>query len=396
MPTNPLIDQLPDYPFQRLRDLLDPVTPAHNGAPLNLTIGEPQGVPPLWMNEIITENAHLWGKYPPVDGTPEYRLAARNWLVRRYGAAADSLDPDRHLLAVPGTKETLYFLAQLLTPATGEDGSQPLALLPNPAYMVYEGAGVMAGARLHYLPATAETGFLPDLEAIPAEVMDRAAFMYLCTPSNPEGAAADLAYLKRALDLARAHDFVLIADECYADVYLGEIPPDGAVQAANGDFNNLIICHSLSKRSNAAGLRAGFIAGDPTLIAKFRRLRSYGAAVMPLPLVAAATALWNDDDHAAGIRAGYRARFETAHHILQDATDWQIPAGGFFAWLNVGDSIAMTEKLWREQGLRVLPGAFLGKDMPDGSNPGKNYIRVALVHDLPVIEEAMLRIRQAM
>lgn len=396
MPTNPLIDQLPDYPFQRLRDLLDPVTPAHNGAPLNLTIGEPQGVPPLWMNEIITENAHLWGKYPPVDGTPEYRLAARNWLVRRYGAAADSLDPDRHLLAVPGTKETLYFLAQLLTPATGEDGSQPLALLPNPAYMVYEGAGVMAGARLHYLPATAETGFLPDLEAIPAEVMDRAAFMYLCTPSNPEGAAADLAYLKRALDLARAHDFVLIADECYADVYLGETPPDGAVQAANGDFSNLIICHSLSKRSNAAGLRAGFIAGDPALIAKFRRLRSYGAAVMPLPLVAAATALWNNDDHTAEIRAGYRARFETAHHILQDATDWQIPAGGFFAWLNVGDSIAMTEKLWREQGLRVLPGAFLGKDMPDGSNPGKNYIRVALVHDLPVIEEAMLRIRQAM
>ena len=396
MPTNPLIDQLPDYPFQRLRDLLDPVTPAHNGAPLNLTIGEPQGVPPLWMNEIITENAHLWGKYPPVDGTPEYRLAARNWLVRRYGAAADSLDPDRHLLAVPGTKETLYFLAQLLTPATGEDGSQPLALLPNPAYMVYEGAGVTAGAKLHYLPATAATGFLPDLEAIPAEVMDRAAFMYLCTPSNPEGAAADLAYLKRALDLARAHDFVLIADECYADVYLGETPPDGAVQAANGDFSNLIICHSLSKRSNAAGLRAGFIAGDPALIAKFRRLRSYGAAVMPLPLVAAATALWNNDDHTAEIRAGYRARFETAHHILQDATDWQIPAGGFFAWLNVGDSIAMTEKLWREQGLRVLPGAFLGKDMPDGSNPGKNYIRVALVHDLPVIEEAMLRIRQAM
>lgn len=396
MPTNPLIDQLPDYPFQRLRDLLDPVTPAHNGAPLNLTIGEPQGVPPLWMNEIITENAHLWGKYPPVDGTPEYRLAARNWLVRRYGTAADSLDPDRHILAVPGTKETLYFLAQLLTPATGADGSQPLALLPNPAYMVYEGAGVMAGARLHYLPATAETGFLPDLEAIPAEVMDRAAFMYLCTPSNPEGAAADLAYLKRALELARAHDFVLIADECYADVYLGETPPDGAVQAANGDFSNLIICHSLSKRSNAAGLRAGFIAGDPALIARFRRLRSYGAAVMPLPLVAAATALWNDDDHAAEIRAGYRARFETAHHILQDATDWQIPAGGFFAWLNVGDSIAMTEKLWREQGLRVLPGAFLGKDMPDGSNPGKNYIRVALVHDLPVIEEAMLRIRAAM
>ena len=396
MPTNPLIDQLPDYPFQRLRDLLDPVTPAHNGAPLNLTIGEPQGVPPLWMNEIITENAHLWGKYPPVDGTPEYRLAARNWLVRRYGAAADSLDPDRHILAVPGTKETLYFLAQLLTPATNADGNQPLALLPNPAYMVYEGAGVMAGAKLHYLPATAETGFLPDLEAIPAEVMDRAAFMYLCTPSNPEGAAADLAYLKRALELARTHDFVLIADECYADVYLGETPPDGAVQAANGDFSNLIICHSLSKRSNAAGLRAGFIAGDPALIAKFRRLRSYGAAVMPLPLVAAATALWNDDDHAAEIRAGYRTRFETAHHILQDATDWQIPAGDFFAWLNVGDSIAMTEKLWREQGLRVLPGAFLGKDMPDGSNPGKNYIRVALVHDLPVIEEAMLRIRAAM
>ncbi|HCI45922.1 MAG TPA: aspartate aminotransferase, partial [Rhodospirillaceae bacterium] len=249
-----------------------------------------------------------------------------NWLVRRYGAAADSLDPDRHILAVPGTKETLYFLAQLLTPATNADGNQPLALLPNPAYMVYEGAGVMAGAKLHYLPATAETGFLPDLEAIPAEVMDRAAFMYLCTPSNPEGAAADLAYLKRALELARTHDFVLIADECYADVYLGETPPDGAVQAANGDFSNLIICHSLSKRSNAAGLRAGFIAGDPALIAKFRRLRSYGAAVMPLPLVAAATALWNDDDHAAEIRAGYRTRFETAHHILQDATDWQIPA----------------------------------------------------------------------
>ncbi|MEO0391776.1 MAG: aminotransferase class I/II-fold pyridoxal phosphate-dependent enzyme [Pseudomonadota bacterium] len=401
MPINPLTQELPDYPFQRLRDLLDPINPSHNGKPLNLTIGEPQGVPPQWMNQVIAENAHLWGKYPPVDGTPEYRAACKNWLIRRYGQAAAGINSDTQILAVPGTKETLYFLADFLTPKN-EPGaaSPPLALLPNPAYMVYEGAGVMAGAKLHYLPATAETGFLPDLEAIPPAVMDQAAFMYLCTPSNPEGAAADIAYLKRAIELARQHDFVLIADECYADVYLGDTPPDGAVQAAATDagidFTNLVICHSLSKRSNAAGLRAGFVLGDPALIGAFNGLRSYGAAVMPLPLVAAATALWDDDAHAAEIRQGYRDRFAIAHDALKDVTDWQIPAGGFFAWLKVGDSLAMTEKLWREQGLRVLPGAFLGKDSGDGTNPGADYIRVALVHDLATVKEVMGRLRAAL
>ncbi|MBV6634029.1 MAG: aminotransferase class I/II-fold pyridoxal phosphate-dependent enzyme [Alphaproteobacteria bacterium] len=394
MPINPRIDALPDYPFQRLRNLLDPITPTHNGEPLNLTIGEPQGVPPEWMTEVVTEHAHLWGKYPPIDGTAAYRQAARDWMVRRYGQSAATLDPDKNILPVAGTKEALYFLASFLSNPEGAE--KPLALLPNPAYMVYEGAGVMAGCQLHYLPATAETDYLPDLDKIEPEAMDRAAFMYLCAPSNPEGAAASEAYWRKAIALARRHDFVLVADECYADVYLGDTPPDGAIQAADGDFTNLLLCHSLSKRSNAAGLRAGFVAGDPDLIAPFKRLRSYGAAVMPLPLVAAATALWNDDDHAATIRKGYQDRFAIAHDALKDVTDWQIPDGGFFIWLKTGDSLAMTEKLWREQALRVLPGAYLGKEEADGSNPGRDYIRVALVHDLATVEQACSRLRAAL
>lgn len=401
MPVNPLLGELPDYPFQRLRALLDPVTPVHNGPAVNLTIGEPQGVPPDWINGIITDHAHLWGRYPPVDGTPAYRQAARDWLVRRYGAdAAGGIDPDRQMLGTPGTKETLYLLAQFLTTPTGSaglsGGARQAVLLPNPAYMVYEGAGVMAGADLVYVPATAATGFLPDLDAIAPADLARASMMYLCSPSNPEGAAAGPAYWRRALDLARAHDFVLVADECYADVYLGDTPPAGVLAAADGDLSNLIVCHSLSKRSNAAGLRAGFIVGDAPLIADFRRLRSYAAAVMPLPLVEAATALWRDDVHAAAIRAGYVERFRVAAGALDGAFGWQVPAGGFFAWLNVGDSERAAATLWREQAIRVLPGAYLGKPMADGSNPGAAYIRVALVHEPPVIADAMTRIKRTL
>jgi aspartate/methionine/tyrosine aminotransferase len=299
---------------------------------------------------------------------------------------------ERHVLALSGTKEGLFLVAMLAVPEPAAR-ALPAVLLPNPYYLVYNGGATMAGAEVVYLDATAATGFLPDLDAIDRDLLDRTALFYLCTPANPQGAIADRAYLEKAVALARAYDFVLAVDECYCEIYDGA-PPTGALEvcaALGGDLRNVLVFHSLSKRSSAAGLRCGFVAGDPALIARFQHLRSYGGAQIPLPLQHAAAALWEDEAHVEANRALYRRKFDIAEKTLEGRFGFYRPPGGFFLWLDVGDGEDAAKRLWREAAIRTLPGAYIARVNGGGENPGQRYIRVALVHDDATIAAAMSR-----
>jgi len=290
---NPRFNELGLSPFQRLDRLLEGIAPG--GDPIFMSLGEPHHPYPDFVGEILYENRHLYGRYPPLGGTPEFRQAAADWLVRRFGLPSGMIDEARHIVALSGSREGLYMMPQLLVPEE-KAGQRPALLLPSPFYHAYEGAAVAARAEPVYLPCTRDTNFLPDLDGLTESLLERTAVFFLCSPSNPQGTAADAAYLTRLIGLARKHDFVLLVDECYADVYDGE-PPLGTLEvcASDGDLSNVVVFHSLSKRSSVPGLRSAFVAGDPDIIDRFRTLRSYGGAVPPLPVLAAAAALWNDD-----------------------------------------------------------------------------------------------------
>jgi N-succinyldiaminopimelate aminotransferase len=390
---NPRLEALSDYMFRRLAQLLEGIEPVASNAPIDLSIGQPMHpVPPL-LTETLHAHDHLWGCYPPVNGTRDFREAAAAWLSRRYHLPPDALEPDRHVLPCVGTKEALFMTAQAVVPER-KAGRTPAVLLPNPFYNVYFGAAAIAGAEPVLLSVSAATGHLPQLEDLEPELLERTAAFYLCSPANPQGVAADLGYLQRAIELARRYDFALLVDECYAEIYARRAPV-GALEAAaalDGRFDKVLVFHSLSKRSSAAGLRSGFVAGDPAILAAFARLRSYGAAVQPLPILAAATALWQDEEHVIANRALYQAKFDVVARCLGGIFDYVRPDGGFFLWLDVGDGEAMTRRLWAEAAVKVLPGAYLGRPDASGRNPGHRAIRVALVHDLETTEVALSRL----
>ncbi|MFQ5765272.1 MAG: aminotransferase class I/II-fold pyridoxal phosphate-dependent enzyme, partial [Rhodospirillales bacterium] len=327
------------------------------------------------------------------DGTPEFRAAVARWLTRRYDLPAGAVDPDRHVLPVAGTREALYLVSALVVPE-GKGGAQPVVAMPNPFYHVYGGAAAVSGAEPVFLPATPETAFLPDITSLDENTLERTALYYFCSPANPQGAVAGLEVLEAAIRLAREHDFVLVADECYAEIY-DRVPPPGALQACRrlGDgFDNVLVFHSLSKRSSAPGLRSGFVAGDEKLIHPFKRLRNYVGPQVPMPAMAASVALWADEDHVEENRRLYRAKFDAAEAILGGRYLFFRPAGGFFVWLDVGDGETAARKLWAEAGIRVLPGAYIGREDASGRNPGDRFIRLALVDDLETVTDALKKI----
>ncbi|MBF0374981.1 MAG: aminotransferase class I/II-fold pyridoxal phosphate-dependent enzyme [Alphaproteobacteria bacterium] len=387
---NDRLDRLSDYPFRRLAELLGPARPGD----LVMSIGEPQHAPPPMVAETLAANASGWGKYPPLDGTPDFRRAVRDWLTRRFGLPEGLVDPDRAVLPVAGTREALYLIAQVACPGAW----RPVALLPNPFYQVYWGAAVMAGAEPLLVPAGPEQGFLPDFESIDPAILDRTAIAWACSPANPQGAVASLDWLKRAVTLARRHDFLLCVDECYSEIWFDRSPA-GALQACaalGGGLDNVLVFHSLSKRSSVPGLRSGFVAGDERALAAFARLRSYGGASTPLPVIAAAAALWRDETHVEQNRALYRAKMDSAEEILGGRFGFARPQGGFFLWLDVGDGEAAARTIAEKAAIRVLPGAYLARADEDGVNPGRSYIRVALVHDLDTTRDALRRIAAAL
>lgn len=390
---NDALVELGDYPFDRLRALLGDADPPADVEPLTMSLGEPRHPPPDLIARVIAENAGDWGKYPPVAGSRDLLDAITAWLEARYRLPAGMIAPDRHIVAVSGTREALFMAAALAVP--GEIGGRlAKVLMPNPFYQVYLGAAVMSRAQPVYMAATADNGFLPDFGGLDDDTLSRTALAYLCSPANPQGTVAGLDYLEAAIELARRFDFVLCVDECYAEIY-DRAPPAGALEACarmGGGMDNVIVFHSLSKRSSAPGLRSGFVAGDPALIARLKTLRNYGGAVPPLPIMAASAALWRDEAHVEDNRALYRAKFDRAGEILAGRFAHARPAGGFYLWLDVGGGEAAARKLWTEAGLRVIPGAYLARPGADGVNPGDAYIRVALVHDPATVADGLERL----
>jgi aspartate/methionine/tyrosine aminotransferase len=380
--------ELPEYAFPRLRTLLGDVPPGRD--PIQMTIGDPRHAPPGFVADVIAEHAAGFRGYPPNEGAPELLSACAAWIGRRYGYRAD---PERDLIVLNGTREGLYNAAMALCPER-KDGRQPVILTPNPFYQVYAVAALSVGAEPVYVDATEATGHLPDFAALDADLLDRTALVYMCSPANPQGATASLAYWTDLLRLAERHDFTILADECYAEIYRRDAPTGilEAVRAAGADPDRAVAFHSLSKRSNLAGLRSGFAVTGPGNVERMRQLRAYAGAPLPLPLQMAAAAAWADEEHVAANRALYRAKFDAAEGLF--GAD-RIPPAGFFLWLPAPpgmDGEAAALMLWRETGVKVLPGAYLARDTP-GGNPGRGYVRAALVAPQDETVEGLTRLR---
>ncbi len=402
---NPRLDDLMTYPFERLARLLLGIEPPKIMAPISMSLGEPQLAPPAFVATDMAAAAPDWGRYPPNRGTPGFRGAVADWLKARYGLPDGFIQGDTNVLPCAGTREAIFMFAlAVVPPAKIRDGKalRPAVLMPNPLYHVYSGGAVLAGAEPIYLPARAENRFLPDFRGLRADLLDRVALAYLCSPANPQGSAATMEDLCSAIEMAIVHDFVLAVDECYSEIYDRQ-PPVGALEAA-ASFGSrrelarehIVVFNSLSKRSSAPGLRSGFVAGGEKAIAAFAKLRNFASCQTPLPIVTVAEHLWRDEDHVRATREAYRARFNLAEQMLEGRYGFYRPDGGFFLWLDVGDGEEAAKRLWAEAGLRVLPGAYLCPDEPELQAPGTRYIRLALVHDLETIGEALTRLRRVL
>ncbi|AAV96643.1 aminotransferase class I/II-fold pyridoxal phosphate-dependent enzyme [Ruegeria pomeroyi] len=379
---------LPAYAFPRLRALLDH-HPA-GGEVVHMTIGEPKHAFPAWVTDVIVENAHLFQSYPPNEGSPELRGAITDWIARRYGV---TLDPEKNVMALNGTREGLYNAAMALCPEQ-KNGQRPIVLCPNPFYQVYMVAAISVGAEPHFVPATAATGHLPDYASLPVEVLNRTAVAYICSPANPQGAVASREYWAELIGLAEQYDFRIFADECYSEIYREEAPA-GALSVAQemgADPERVVLFNSLSKRSNLAGLRSGLIAGGPETLKHVKQLRNYSGAPLPGPLQAAAARVWADEAHVAENRALYQEKYALADQVFAGVQGYQPPEAGFFLWLPVDDGEAASLKAWRETGVRVLPGAYLAQGKP-GQNPGETYIRVAMVAPKQDLQRGLIALR---
>ena len=382
---------LPAYAFPRLRTLLDHHTPG--GDVVHMTIGEPKHAFPEWVSGIIAENVAGFNKYPPNDGSPELLSSIAGWMKRRFDA---DVEADTQVMALNGTREGLYNASMALCPET-KNGAQPLVLTPNPFYQVYMVAAISVGAKPHFVNATSASHHLPDFMSLPEDVLKRTAIAYMCSPANPQGAVADEQFWRDLIGLAEQYDFKVFADECYSEIYR-DGPPISAMKVAQkmgADPERVVVFHSLSKRSNLPGLRSGFVAGGPESIKRIKQLRTYSGAPLPLPLQKVAERAWSDDAHVDENRALYQEKYRIADEIFANVQGYQGPEAGFFLWLPVEDGEEAALKLWKETGVRVLPGAYLSKDTDQG-NPGKEYIRVAMVAPKDEMQRGLIQIRDCL
>ena len=379
-------------PFVRLHELLADIKPGK--PPINLSVGEPQHPIPPFVGPVLMAHLNDFGRYPANKGTERFRQAAAAWLDRRYRLTRP-MDPESEVIVLNGTREGLFLGAVAAKRFVPRRAGKPAILIPNPFYAAYSAGAAAAECEPVYLPTTRATGFLPDLDAISEELLARTVAFYIASPSNPQGAVADQAYLSRLSALARRFGFLVFADECYCEVYLNGRAPHGMLEVSGPDFANVVVFHSLSKRSNLPGLRVGFAAGDRRFLARYVELRNIAAPQVPVPAQEVAIAAYGDEAHVDRNREMYVAKFDLADQIIGDRYGYQRPPGGFFLWLDVsaqgGDEEA-SKRLWRDGGLRVIPGHYLARDGADGSNPGTNYIRVALVQDKETTAEALHRL----
>lgn len=398
--TGPLNERIArfDSPFRRLDALLAGVVPNPGLSPIVMSVGEPQDAPPSLLAETIAAHAHLWNRYPPAVGTPEFRRAALGYAERRYPSTRGRIDPDGEVSPVTSSREGLYLAASI---ATSPSRTAPLAVMQNPFYQTYRAAAIMAGAEPRYLAHSGFPEFALDLAAVDEATWSRTCILYLCSPSNPDGRVIDPAELRRAVEAARRHDFIVVFDECYAELYDAAPPPGAldvlaALDTSERWLDNVLVLHSLSKRSSAAGLRSGFAIGSRDVLAALNRVRLNGTACTPLPLLAAAAALWSEDTHVDAMRLRLRWRKDTADRLLGAFAGYYRPPCGFFLWLRADDGVALTTRLWRDYALKVLPGEYLTQPDADGANGGHAFVRIALVHDPETTREGLTRLASAL
>ena len=388
-------------PFARLRHLLADTAPAENETIFDLTIGAPRHAPPDFvlqkLQESAAENGASYGRYPPIEGLPIWQDAVRHWLARRFGLANPCPHPHQ-VLPVSGTREGLFLLAQLARPNRPD---KTLMAMPNPFYQVYAAAAQAAGATPVYLSADKETGFLPDLDQLTPETLTQLRAFFMCSPANPQGAIAPETYLDRLLDLAENYDFLVILDECYMEIYdrrFEKNPPLSALNCAEKrpeGARNLVVFHSLSKRSNLPGLRSGFCAGGAEIMEAYYQFRLVAGPQTPVATLEAAALAWADDAHVAANRALYQEKFDVAENILAGQFGFFRPDGGFFLWLNVGNGEKACLELWQKAAIKVLPGSYLSRSN-DATDPGAAYIRVALVDTAEKTEQALIKMRETL
>ena len=392
---NPHLGELHAYPFERLAALKAGLSAPAGLEHIAMSIGEPQHQPPEFLVQALQEHLGGLASYPSTAGLPQLRAACARWLERRYTLKGGSVNPDTMVLPVNGTREGLFALVQ----AVVDPGAQPLVAMPNPFYQIYEGAALLAGAEPCFLDTLPGNAYLPELGAVPAALWRRCQVLFLCSPGNPTGAVLPGELLEEALELAERYDFIVVSDECYADIYLDErAPPPGLLQAAQRTgrtrFERCVVFHSLSKRSSVPGLRSGFVAGDPALMARFLLYRTYHGCAMPLPTQHASCLAWNDDAHAAHNRRLYQEKFARVLPLLGDALEVSAPAGAFYLWAHVhGDDEQFARELYARANITVLPGSYLGRSGPAG-NPGAGRVRISLVPDLEKCLEAARRLRE--
>ncbi len=381
---------LPDYAFSRLRGLLKGVPPGDD--PVVMTIGEPQHPMPDWVGDEIANTVQDFGRYPPNQGSKSLRNAIAVWIARRHGVNLTA--PDRQILPLNGTREGLFNACLALCPEHKRN-KRPIVGMPNPFYQVYAAAACAVGAEPIYLPAVSDTGDLPDFTALPPHILDRMAIAYVCSPANPQGAVADRAYWTDLIHLAETHDFKIFADECYSEIYR-VAPPISALWVADtlgADPERVLMFNSLSKRSNMPGLRSGFVAGGVDNIAAMTKLRAYGGAPLPLPLQAVAVRAWLDEDHVQANRALYHEKYMIADTIFADIPGYTPPEAGFFLWLQVKDGESAAVKLWRDMGVKVLPGAYLARSDVVYPRLGYDRIRVAMVAGAHETRDGLSRLK---
>ena len=393
---NPALDQLKPYPFERLAALKKDINPNGQLKHISLSIGEPKHEPPNFVFDIIKDNLDGLSKYPSTKGLPEIRKTISQWIEQRYNLSENQLDPETQVLLVNGTREALFSFAQSVIDKKEKD---PLVVMPNPFYQIYEGAAILAGATPYFVNACERTYYLPDFDNIPKNIWKHCQLLYICSPGNPSGEVIDRSLLQNLIKIAHQYNFILASDECYSEIYQEEHrPPPGLLEAANDmgltDFKNLVVFNSLSKRSNVPGLRSGFIAGDADIIQKFLLYRTYHGSAMPITTQHASIACWKDEQHVKENRVAYREKYKAFIDILSPVLDIKAPPASFYIWLKVpcGDDEKFAAKLFEDQNITVLPGSYLSRKTGQ-ANPGLGYARIALVAPLEECIEAAKRIR---
>lgn len=392
---NPYLDKLQPYPFQKLAEIKQGITPPAELPHIALSIGEPKHPTPIFIRDAVANNTLGLGNYPVTKGNPALRQAIADWLKGRYNLPADMLDIEHQILPVNGTREALFSFAQALIDPT----EKPLVIMPNPFYQIYEGAALLAGAEPHFLPCTEDNGFIPDFDAVADATWNRCQLLYICSPGNPTGAVMDISTMQKLIHLAEKHDFIIASDECYSEIYRDENQPppsllDAATAMGNFDLKRCVIFNSLSKRSSVPGLRSGFVIGDKSVMQDFFLYRTYHGCAMPQHHQEASIVAWQDEEHVRENRRLYRQKLETVHGILREVMEVELPDAGFYLWPKtpVSDT-AFAQSLFQSENITVLPGSFLSREV-SGLNPGSQRIRMALVAPVEECIDAAQRMRK--